>query len=231
MIAVIDTETTGFNEPVEAMEFAMVPVWYGRAKRAGPWEVNYNAGWSAFCDVAGPIELDAIGTHHITKAMVSGEPMLETLLKNTALEQMEYVVAHNAAYDGPIVDRAMGRSLRWICTWRCASHLYPDAPSHRNQTLRYYLDLPGPRSTLPPHRALPDAEVTAQLLCRMLNDGKTPDQLHELTGQPILMQKFRFGKHAGVPVAQVPRDYLQWMLRQDFDEDVLYTCRYYLGMA
>jgi DNA polymerase-3 subunit epsilon len=35
-------------------------------------------------------------------------------------------------------------------------------------------------------------------------------------GHPV----FAFGKHVGVPLKQVPLDYLQWMLKQDFNDDV-----------
>jgi len=35
----------------------------------------------------------------------------------------------------------------------------------------------------------------------------------------------RYGKHFGTKWADVPRDYLQWVVKQDMDEDILFTAR------
>src|SRR5581483_118551 len=113
----------------------------------------------------------------------------------------------------------------WICTWRCARHLWPDAPSHSNQTLRYwikhldfYANMEG--RAMPPHKALPDAWVTAHVLMEMLK-VKTVEELVALTKAPILLKTVHFGKHRGEEWAKVPRDYLAWVCRtQDMDADV-----------
>jgi exodeoxyribonuclease X len=145
-----------------------------------------------------------------------------------------HAAAHNAAYDGPIVDRALPEDsrLKWICTWRCSAHVWPEAPGHGNQVLRYWLGLRGPTSRLPPHRALPDAQVTAQLLIRLLGIH-SPEELHEMTGRPLLLRKLRFGKYRDELWADaVKKDpgYFRWVLGQDFDADTKYTARYYLDL-
>ena len=38
-----------------------------------------------------------------------------------------------------------------------------------------------------------------------------------------------FGKHKGLKMAEVPKDYLQWLSGTDLDEDLAYTVRHYLG--
>lgn len=230
VIPVIDTETTGFVEPVEALEFALVPVM--RAKKA--WLTNHALSWSQLCDVDVPIEIGAMATHHITKGMLEGQPRLNDVLSDGALDDCEYAAAHNAAYDSPIVERALGRKLKWICTWRCAMHLYPDAPGHSNQVLRYHLGLPGPVSSLPPHRALPDAEVTAHLLEHMLQ-SKTPEELYALTNAPVLLTTVRFGKFRGEKYADVVRKDVRYFRdfvlgKGGFDEDVQFTVRHYLAL-
>ena len=85
---------------------------------------------------------------------------------------------------------------------------------------------------LPPHRALPDAWVTAHILKRMFQE-KTVEDLIELTQTPIMIENFNFGKHSGKSVAEVtatdPR-YLRWMLQQDFDADTVFTIKHHLGI-
>lgn len=138
--------------------------------------------------------------------------------------------AHNAAFDRahlPQLGTAL-EPLPWICTYRCAMHIWPEAPSHSNQTMRYFLDLePDLPPGLYPHRALYDTLVTAALLGRMLQNH-TPEQLLRLTVEPVLQTKVRFGKHRGQPWSEVPSGYIDWLLRQsDLDPDTLHTARHY----
>jgi hypothetical protein len=43
------------------------------------------------------------------------------------------------------------------------------------------------------------------------------------------LQAVPFGKHKGLKMAEVPRDYLQWLSSTDLDEDLAYTVGHYLG--
>lgn len=65
-----------------------------------------------------------------------------------------------------------GGGRRWICTMKCAKHLFPDAPGHSNQVLRYHMkldqDFDDAERAMPPHRAGPDTFVTAHRLARMV---------------------------------------------------------------
>ena len=83
---------------------------------------------------------------------------------------------------------------------------------------------------LPPHRALPDAYVTANILDRMLRDH-TPEELVLLAQSPILIKNCTFGKHRGTPWNEVPKDYLRWLVRQEFDADTLFTAKHHLGVV
>ena len=90
--------------------------------------------------------------------------------------------------------------VKWICTMRVAKHLWPDAPGYGNQVLRYWLELPVDSDCVP-HRALGDAQVTAQLLLKELAlvDGSV-ERLLELTETPVLLKTVPFGKHKGEAV-------------------------------
>ena len=45
------------------------------------------------------------------------------------------------------------------------------------------------------------------------------------SGEPAMLVRCNFGKHRGTAWRDVPADYLQWVLRQQMDEDVLFTAR------
>ncbi len=62
----------------------------------------------------------------------------------------------------------------------------------------------------PPHRALPDALVTAYILTRLLDEHPV-EQLVEWTRQPKPVFKLPFGKHKGMLIADAPGDYLEWV--------------------
>jgi exodeoxyribonuclease X len=118
-------------------------------------------------------------------------------------------------------------------------HLWPDAPSYKNQVLRYWLGLEVPflGSALYPHRALYDALVTAALVERMLQTH-TVEELLLLTTEPVLLKTIRFGTHRGKLWEEVPDGYLRWILRQGqkkddadeegFDLDVIHTARHWI---
>ena len=113
-----------------------------------------------------------------------------------------------------------------------ALSLFPDAPAHSNQVLRYWLDLRDPPAEAGDlaHRALYDAWTTAFLFERFLED-LTVAQMVKISANPALLPRLGFGKHAGIPLSEVPKDYLVWIVGQDFDEDVRFTAQHYLDLG
>lgn len=235
-VVVLDTETTGTDAAVDSLlEVAWVPVTWGEALG---WELaGAGAPGDAFVEYEGVIPPEARAVHHIHPLQVApGAPncfprdVVEGQLQQAEVPGEMMYAAHNAAFDKGFLP---GLTLPWICTYRCAMHIYPDAPSHKNQVLRYYLDLqPNEElmSGLAPHRALYDTAVTAELLRVMLQDN-TPERLLELTNTPILLDTVRFGKHRGEKWADLPADYLRWMIRSGNwanDVDVTHTIGHYL---
>lgn len=221
-VTVIDTETTGLDGDI--VELAAVTI--------TPLELGY--GITNFCSSlvqpTKPIEFAAMGIHHITEAMVVGEPSLATVLDALELSKVDILAAHNAEFDKKGLPKEL-RDKRWICTWRCAMHLWPGATTHSNQGLRYELGLDV--SDMPAecggnaHRALYDAWCTAKLLAEMLK-LRSAEQLVDLTRAPIIFQKVSFGKHYGELWSKVPKSYLQWVVRQDMSADIIATAKHYL---
>lgn len=248
-IAVVDTETTGLDKDNDRIvELAVTTIDAGKKSIVDTWSTfvaPHGAKITPYVNQHGEVitpgmSLEARATHHITDKELEGAPTLEQAIKEAPLSDVDFFCAHNAAFDRQFLTM----DVKWLCTYRTARHLYPDAPRHTNQVLRYYLDLndklyeakPAPIDDRgwnimlqPPHRALVDTWVTAHILLEML-EMKEPRDIHVLSNSPVLEKVCRFGKHAGTEWSKVPRDYLSWIIRTGgFDPDVMHTARHYSG--
>lgn len=192
-----------------------------------------------------PISFGAMATHHITPNMVENEPEIDDVLKQIGLgaEDLAQIssdivlVFHNAEFDRAFLPKYL-QNMEFVCTWRCAVALFPEAESHANGALWYWLKLnhqmPAEAGNMP-HRALFDSIMTAGIMKHMLlhvakneNINDPLNHLIWLSTQPILLKTCKFGKHRGSEWKDVPVDYMQWCLRQDMDEDVKFTCRHWI---
>lgn len=225
MIAVIDTETTG-TDHVQDTIVEWAAVWVDEHER----RMVHSA--SSLVNPGRPMPPQARAVHHISDDDVADALTREEALRPLLSMPFSTPAAHSAEFDAGFLPEIPGP---WICTWRCAKHVWPDAPAYGNQVLRYWL--PGLDERVhselggqPPHRALADALVTAHVLIRMLETGRSAQDLLELTKAPVLLKTCTFGKHRGTPWEEVPQDYMRWILRQqDFDPDVVHTCKTLLG--
>ncbi|MGJ5032283.1 exonuclease domain-containing protein [Bradyrhizobium sp. HKCCYLS2038] len=220
---VIDYETTGTpeDEHAEIIEFGRIDVHI-----ASRWIGN---PWTSLCRPRGPIPAVTKAVHHITEADVADAPEAREVWGQfwEGLSPGDILVAHNAKFEQHFTPDE-GRA--WIDTYKVARVVWPDAPTHSNQGLRYWLDLDldATRAT-PPHRALPDAYVTAHLFVRLL-DLKTADEMVHISKYPALLKIMNFGKHKGMTFEAAPLDYLEWIRdKSDMDEDTKFTARYWVA--
>ena len=175
-----------------------------------------------------PIPPQASAVHHITDDDVSGSPTLEGLLpfymNEGRVAGVGVFTAHHWVFEGQwLSGKLAGRPV--ICTYKAALRVWPEAPGHSNQALRYWLKPKGFRSEFasPAHRAQPDAYVTALLLRELLRVVSV-DNLIAWTGEPVLLPRVTFGRHRGCRWNEVPVDYLEWITeRSDHSEDVRFT--------
>jgi exodeoxyribonuclease X len=232
ILRVIDVETSGLDPAAGAalLEVGIVT----RDVPAGTGVPRYYpTGW--FVEHDGPIPPEAKAVHHITESHVSLAGGAKTrAIHSTLLRQFDNEAAVWAAHNADFDRRFLPELQRpFVCTYRCALHLWPEAPGHSVQVLRYWLGgEPAPEDLdgRAPHRALYDCFCTMQILERMLVTH-TVDELLALTAEPVLLYRVRFGKHKGALWSQLPQDYLRWVLRDGgFDADVVHTARYYLGL-
>lgn len=214
VIRVIDFETTGLPPDAAVCEVGWCDITDG----------VIGTPVSMLCNPGRPIPPDAMAVHHITEADVADAPPFAEVTRH--LDGADVLAAHRCEFERHFFDG----SKPWVCTWKVAIRLAPRAPGHSNQILRYWLKLAVDAALAsPPHRAGPDAYVTAHLLARMLAKLSV-EEMVALTAEPALLPYFAFGKHAMRPIEEVPDDYLDWCLRQDMDADVKHTCRHHLKL-
>ncbi len=172
-IAVIDFETTGMSPQTggRPTEVAIVLLENGRV--VDRYQSLMNAGvW-----IPGFItQLTGI-----TNDMVRAAPSVDRVMTEAARFVGDRpMVAHNAAFDRKFWQAELQRmSLQaaqpFACTVLLSRRLYPEAPNHKLGTLADWFDLPRSGRA---HRALADAEVTAALLARMLEDLQSRFGVH-----------------------------------------------------
>ena len=225
-LRVIDYETTGVPEDAgaEVIELAYVDV--------DPDALAVTGKWQSFAKPVGPIPPQVKAVHHILEEDVAGAPAIRELwpLLFQGCGPHDILVAHNASFEQHF-HKGDGRA--WIDTYKCALVVWPDAPAHSNQVLRYWLNLDHHKefdrvAAMPPHRALPDAYVTAHILLQLLH-AITIDEMLRISAEPALLRRIGFGKHKGMLFSEAPVDYLRWIVdKAEFDPDVTATARYWV---
>lgn len=175
-----------------------------------------------------PMPCEAQAVHHISDADLEGARPITDGLQMLMRGPPDFFAAHNADYEQAFF---AGGGVPWIDTWKVALRLWPDAPSHSQQVLRYHLDLGCDRDrAAPAHRAGPDSYVCAMILARILQDGRASlDQMVKWSKGPPLLHRVTFGKHKGMLWDDLPTDYLRWITdKSDMDAGTKANARHRL---
>jgi exodeoxyribonuclease X len=167
--------------------------------------------------------------HHLTDADLVNAPSARDIVPVilTPGDKPIYV-AHNAGFEqsflAPYVPDAV-----WLCTFKAALRRFPELPGHSNQCLRYCLDLDRKypeqaKHFMPPHRALPDAWVTACILDELLIDVPIDDMV-AWTSEPALLPTCPIGTPwRGMPWARVDDSFLCWIIKKEgMDGDLVWN--------
>jgi exodeoxyribonuclease X len=209
--AVVDVETTGIDPAVDGVvEVACTLVRNGSELES----------FSSLIDPGRPIPAVASAVHHITNEHVRGAPSLgDVRPKLAALCLGAVVVAHNARFDLGFLPFLAQRPV--LCSMRLAMRVLPDAPTYKNQVLRYHLNVDATlHGEAIAHRARGDVQVTSRILTicleRYLAAGGADDTDHMVReiAAPRLLRTLTFGRHRGVAIESVPADYLRWLYRE-----------------
>lgn len=231
---VVDLETTGREpEAAHVVEWACIRV---------PPPGNSLAGATSYQELVRPpvpIPPETSAVHHIVDADVAGcrswEESAETLRQFLGSAERPVLVAHNADFERHFLAR-LAPEAPWLCTYKAALRVWPGAPSHSNEALRYWLGLPelGREFFQQPHSAMHDAGVTARLLLMLLDraaDGAPLEQMLAWTTAPALLPRCPIGRYRNLPWAEVPADFLEWIVYKavDMRPDIVFCAETELG--
>lgn len=218
VIRVIDFETTGTAPPAEVCEVGLCDIVVEERHALPPH--------SWLCGVqAMPPEVRAI--HHIPLAdCVNRVPYRPEMLFGGGV--LLAVAAHHSDFE----TQWFKAPVPVICTYKSALRMWPEAPTHSNQGLRYWLEDQGlvaldPVAAQPAHRAGPDAYVTAHTLLALFRAGATIGQLVQWTQEPRLLPTCPIGREwRGKKWDTIDGGFLGWMLRQpDMEADLKWNAQ------
>lgn len=186
--AVIDFETTGLSPNMgdRATEVGVVILSNGKIVDRYQSLINPRM----------PIPYFVQSLTGISDGMVRNAPDTEEVMQ----ELQRFVgdtpfIAHNASFDAKFLDAEYSRAglkrrTEFACSLLLARRIYPEFPNHKLGTLVRILSLPTQGDY---HRALADAEMTAHLLARMIQDLQEHGAIENITHK-ILHQLQRVPK-------------------------------------
>lgn len=217
ILRIIDFETTGIPDD-DTQHSVVEAAWIDYDAESKKFIVEH----SDLIKPETPMDIKAQAVHHISynEAMEKGEKWehVEADMELHGDDERFIYVAHNTDFEKKFFQGA--KDAKWIDTYKVALKLFQDAPSHSNQALKYYLGIENKPEHHPPHRALPDCKVTAEILFKMAEDLKFNEMI-KISLQPPYLTSIGFGKHKGERFEDLPRDYLEWLAKQDdMDEGV-----------
>jgi len=188
-IAVIDFETTGLAPSHGARATEVAAVILSNGQIVGRYQSLMNSG------VYIPAEITRITG--ITNKMVSSAPPAKQVIQELhEFIQDAVLVAHNASFDRKfLINEGLHADLNFndhsfLCTMLLSRRVFQKALNHRLSTLASHVGLNVEGSF---HRALFDAEITAQLFMKLVekiksnrsNDRVTFDFMNKLQKSKI----------------------------------------------
>lgn len=208
---VFDTETHGLVDPVIVEAgYLVLSGEPSTVEIASSFVGRYNPG----C----PIELSAMAIHHILDSDVADSPSHTEF----NIPPCEYVIGHKVDFDMDIIEKMYPLvTPKRICTLALARYLFQELESHKLSVMLYHIKGPSAREELlAAHSALADVGACFQLVQRIIQmrDIKTWGELYTLSELARIPVKMAFGKHKGEFIADVPRSYREWYLKQE-DKD------------
>lgn len=187
-----------------------------------------------------PIPPVTAAIHHIIDEDVSNARPWKEALMEVLIPAMSGdcagIAAHSVKFEALWINAVLNNPPPLLCTYKLALRLWTEAPSHSNQALRYWRKPRGliREMAMPAHRAGPDAYVTAHHLRDLLEEAATKDagnlleRAAKISEQPALQLTCHIGDWRGKKWAEVDDGFMEWILKKDFDEDVVHTCKYWL---
>lgn len=215
LLRVIDFETTGLEPDASVVEVGWCDI------ESDSRTIGDRGSFLCGVDSIPP---DTRAVHHIRTEEVRSKPRFDRALwvERAKLQGVAAFVARMADFEAQFLTG----SVPLVCSYKAALRVWPDAPSHSNFGLLYWLEDRGlatydRAAAYPPHRAGPDSYVTAVLLGSLYAAGMTSADLWRWAQQPRLLPRCTIGRFRGKPWPEVEQGFLEWMTRQsDMEADL-----------
>lgn len=232
-IKIIDTETTGHNEP-QPIEIAFLQIEYPSLKVINEFDI--------YLRPTKPIEYGAKAIHHILDSDLVdcfsyGSHIADETIKT--VNQTDYFIGHNVDYDWQVLGSP---DVKRIDTLAIARKLLPNLDSKSQSALMYYFFGDEAREMIKDaHNALADVKNCLKVLEKLLYiaeekynlpyEGEynfdTIEDVYQFSEFCRVPDTMHFGKHKGLTyleVAKIDPGYFDWMLYKsgmDIDQYVL----------
>src|SRR5574340_1199149 len=198
---IFDTETTGLVEP-QVIEAAWLKI-------NNPVDLKVVDSFRQRYTPTKKIELGALSTHHIMDEDLADCPMHFDFALST---DVLYLIGHNIDYDWKVVGEP---NVKRICTLALSRSLWPELDAHRQSAMLYHLERASARDRLKgAHSASCDVENCLVILRHIVVKlgVETWEQLWVASEKARVPVTMPFGKWKGTPIADVPKDYVRWLL-------------------
>lgn len=210
---ILDTETHSLNGlPIE---IAYAPIQIENGKLS----LDKSQIFDQLYQVGEPISYAAMAVHHILEADLVDQPFYNTF---KLPEQTTYIIGHNIDYDIAAIARCGvdTSALKPICTLALARTVWENADAHNISALIYLISKGSDKAReilKGAHRADADIILTANILMHIIHqlNIQNIEELYLASEQARIPKSITFGKHKGTAIQDLPKDYIQWLLRQD----------------
>jgi len=210
---ILDTETHTLNgQPIE-IAYAPIEVENGKLT------LDKSKLFDQLYSVDEPISFAAMAVHHILESDLIDRPHYSSFTLPT---DTHYIIGHNVDYDIRAIEKCGvdTSSIKAICTLALARRVWPDAEAHNISALIYMISKGSEKARemiKKAHRADMDIILTANILMHIVHqlNINSIEELYAASEDARIPRSINFGKHRGTNIADLPTDYIQWLLRQD----------------
>ena len=209
---ILDTETHTLNgQPIE-IAYAPIDIHQGQLS------LDKSQIFDQLYSVDEPISYAAMAVHHILESDLEGQPHYSSF---RLPEDTVYMIGHNIDYDLRAIEKCGVNTshIKAICTLALARRVWPEAEAHNISALIYMISKGSSKARemiKKAHRADMDIILTANILNQVIQNLniQTLEQLYTISEDARIPRSLNFGKHKGTAIADLPHDYVQWLLRQ-----------------
>jgi len=209
---IVDCETNSLDDP-ECVELAWKKIVIFP-------KVSGSATFDRWYKPSRPFDAGAVATHFLFDDIVKDGPPSSKARDD--LPYCEYIIGHNVDFDAGVL--GVKDDVRRICTLALSRHLWPAFKTHKLAAV--FLELREINSETVnrirnAHSAIADVDLCEEILVDVVAKSgvKTFEELWMLSEVARIPTRMMFGKHKGELIADVPRDYKTWLLKQpDVDQ-------------